>query len=120
MANGAEEKATEKRVEPPEQRWHRSPNYRDIAPSWISCNVNYGLLELIPIISENNLTESITAGHTVVDHHEELCIRITPQTAKFLLIYLIQNLKIYEINIGHVKTGNDDIDKKVDEVLAKS
>ncbi len=119
MAEGAEEKVTEQKIELPEQRWHRSPSYRDIAPSYISCTVNYGLFELIGVVSENNLTESLTKGHAVVDHTEELCIRLTPQTAKFLVMNLLQNLKQYDTRIGHVKSGNDDIDAKVDEILAK-
>lgn len=118
MVEGAEEKATEKQVLP-EQRWHRSPNYRDVAPSYITCTVNYGLFELIGVVSENNLTESITNGHTVVDHTEELCIRITPQTAKFLAMNLLQSLKNYETSIGRVKAGNDEIDAKVEELLVK-
>jgi len=117
MAEGAGEKVVEKKE--PEQRWHRSPNYREIAPSWLSCNINYGLFELIAVISKTNLSESVPINNTVIEHIEELCMRITPQTAKFLLVFLLENLKQYESTIGHIKSGNDAVDSKVDEILAK-
>jgi hypothetical protein len=105
-----------------EQRGYRSPNYREITPDYIFGGVKPGYIETIIVTTKLGAFEKVVNQKDVVEHTEEVTLKITPIQAKSLTVWLLQNIKLYENTFGKIPnietdTTKQELNKKVDELL---
>ncbi len=115
MAEGAE--STE-----PEQRGLRSPYYREVTPDYIFGGVKPGFLEMSVVTTKASAFEKVVNHRDVIEHTEEISLKLAPMQAKSLITWLLQNIKSYENAFGKIKNGESDpvkqeINAKVEELL---
>jgi len=89
---------------------------------------HFGLNELLGCIlaffsSSRTRPEKVVNKKDVVEHTEEATLKITPMQAKSLVIWLMQNVKLYENTFGKIPNTEIDATKqeiaqKVDDLLA--
>ena len=105
----------------------RSPDYREITPDWFFGGTKTELIEVTFLTAKPNAFEQFINKKEVMDHTEEVTLKLTPQTSKSLAIWIIQNVKAYENQHGKIKNvelENDDPQRQqiailVEELLAK-
>lgn len=85
----------------------RSEYYREIVPTSIWGGVRPGYIETIAISSKTNAIEAMINGKTVIEHTEEICLKLTPQQTKSLIRWLLSQLKHYESLYGKTKTSEE-------------
>ena len=107
----------------PELRGYKSPNFKDITPDYVFGGLKTEYIEMILVATKANSFEKMFNRKDVIEHIEEANIKITPMLAKSLLVWLLQNVKLYEKQFGKIpgiETDAEKIDivKKVDELLA--
>lgn len=87
----------------PEQRGYRSEFYREITPSSFWGGVRPGFIEAIAVTSKTNAIELIINNKVVIEHTEEICLKLTPQQAKAFYEWLGTQLELYESKFGNIK-----------------
>jgi len=107
----------------PEQRGYKSQNYREITPDYIFGGVKPGYIEMIVVTTKLGAFEKVVNQKDVVEHTEEATLKITPSQAKSIVVWMLQNIKLYESMFGkipnfEVDTTRTEICKKVDDLLA--
>jgi hypothetical protein len=107
----------------PEQRGYRSQNYREITPDYVFGGVKTGYIEMIIVTTKLNAYEKVISKKDVIEHTEEIALKITPIQAKSMVTWLLQNIKLYENAFGkipNVETDEikQDITKRVEDLLA--
>ncbi len=85
----------------------RSEFYREIVPTSIWGGVRPGYIEAIAVTTKTNAIEAMINGKTVVEHTEEICLKLTPQQTKSLIRWLLNHLKHYETLFGKTKTSEE-------------
>lgn len=100
---------------------HRSEFYREIVPTSIWGGVRPGYIEAIAITTKTNAIEAMINDKVVIEHTEEICLKLTPQQTKSLIRWLLNHLKHYETLYGKTKTSEDaDISSKPPEDIPYS
>jgi hypothetical protein len=108
---------------PLEQIGYRSQYYREITPDYIFGGVRPGYIGMTVVTTKLNATEAVINKKNVLEHTEEVTLKIPPQQAKSMIIWLLQNIKSYENGFGKIKNGEGadtskaEIGKKVDDLL---
>lgn len=92
----------------PEQRGSRSEFYREITPSSFWGGVRPGFIEAIAVTSRTNAIELMINNKVVVEHVEEICIKLTPQQAKSLYEWLGDHIDNYEKRYGSIRINKDE------------
>jgi len=106
-----------------EQRGFRSPVYREITPDYIFGGGRPGYIEMILVTTKFNAVEAVINKKNVLEHTEEVALKIPPQQAKSMVIWLLQNIKSYENAFGKIKSAEKEdaeelkISEKVEELL---
>lgn len=105
------------------QRESRSPHYREVTPDYIFGGVKPGFVEMSAITTKASAFEKLVNNCDVITHTEEVSLKLSPIQAKNLIIWLLQNIKVYEDTFGQIKivesdTSKQELNKKVDELLA--
>jgi len=103
MMDGEEVKISEV----PEQIGSRSESYREITPTSFWGGVRPGYIEAVAITTRMDAIEAMLHDRQVVEHVEEICLKLTPQQAKSLVKWLLDNLKTYESIYGKIKTSDE-------------
>lgn len=106
---------------------HRSPGYREITPDWFFGGTKTELIEVTFLTAKPSAFEQFINQKEVMEHTEEITLKLTPQTSKSLVVWMLQNLKTYEDNYGKIKnvelenndTKRQQIASLVEELLAK-
>lgn len=68
-------------------------------------------------------TSAVINKKNVLEHTEEVTLKIPPQQAKSMIVWLLQNIKLYENNFGKIKVEEEadkskkEISKRVDDLL---
>jgi hypothetical protein len=93
--------------EVPEQIGSRSESYREITPTSFWGGVRPGYIEAVAITTRMDAIEAMLHDRQVVEHVEEICLKLTPQQAKSLVKWLLDNLKTYESMYGKIKTSEE-------------
>jgi hypothetical protein len=110
-----------------EQRGLKSPYYREVTPSAFFGGVRPEYIEATAVTSRLNAVEKMIHGKDVVEHTEEICLKLTPLQAKLFTLWLLKNLKLYEELFGQITepSGLKEIPapkelpiSKLDEILA--
>lgn len=106
-----------------EQRGFRSPYYREVTPDYIFGGVKPGFLEMSVVTTKASPFEKMVNHRDVIEHTEEITLKLAPMQAKSLITWLLQNIKLYESAFGKITNGESDpakreINEKVDELLA--
>lgn len=106
----------------PEHRGYKSQNYREITPDYIFGGVKPGYIEMTVVTTKLGAFEKIVNKKDVVEHTEEATLKITPSQAKSIVVWMLQNIKLYERTFGKISLVEADatkqeINKKVDELL---
>jgi len=111
----------------PEQRGLRSPSFREVTPSAFFGGVRPDYIEATAVTSRINAVEKMIHGKDVLEHTEEICLKLTPLQAKALTIWLLKNLKLYEELFGQIGQPSEPEEipapkeltmSKLDEILA--
>ena len=112
---------------PPEVKGYRSPYFREITPDWFFGGTKPDLIEVTFLTAKPNAYEQSINQKEVMEHTEEITLKLTPRTSKSLAVWMLLNIKTYEDNYGKIKNvelDNDDIKRQkianfVEEILAK-
>lgn len=109
--------------EEPLQRELKSPHFREVTPDYFFGGARPGFIEMIGVTARANAFEKMVNNRDVIEHTEEVSIKLSPIQAKNLITWLLQNVKLYEATYGQVKIKDSDttkqkINDKVDELLA--
>jgi hypothetical protein len=107
-----------------EQRGYKSQNYREISADYIFGGIKPGYIEMTVISTKIAAFEKIFDQKDVLEHTEEATLKITPSQAKSIVIWMLQNIKLYESTFGKIASFETDatkieISKKVDDLLAR-
>lgn len=107
----------------PTQIGMRSLHYREVTPDYIFGGIKPGFLEMSIITTKASAFEKVVNQRDVIEHTEELSLKLSPTQAKSLITWLLQNIKLYENTFGKITNGESDpakqeINEKVDELLA--
>ncbi|MGB3943217.1 MAG: hypothetical protein WBK88_00300 [Methanothrix sp.] len=100
----------EKEIEIPEvkdQTGGRSEFYREITPTSFWGGVRPGYIEAVAITTKVDAIEAMLHNRQVVEHTEEICLKLTPQQARSLVMWLLNHLKTYESIYGKIKTSEE-------------
>lgn len=106
-----------------EQTGSKSPYYRDITPDYIFGGVRPGYIGMTVITTKLSAIDAVINKKNVLEHTEEVTLKIPPQQAKSIAAWLLQNINLYEKSFGKIKTEEEadairaEISKKVDDLL---
>ena len=107
-----------------EQRGFKSQVYREITPDYIFGGVKPGYIEMTIVTTKLGAFEKIVNQKDVIEHTEEATLKIPPSQAKSIVVWMLQNIKLYENTFGKIPNFETDenkieINKKVEDLLAK-
>jgi|GEM_PF-874097 len=106
-----------------EQTGYKSPHYREITPDYIFGGVRPGYIGMTVITTKLSAIDAVINKKNVLEHTEEVTLKIPPQQARSIVTWLLQNIKLYENTFGKMKTQEEadasraEIGKKVDDLL---
>ena len=106
-----------------EQIGYKSQYYREITPDYIFGGVRPGYIGMTVVTTKLNATEAVINKKNVLEHTEEVVLKIPPQQAKAIATWLLQNINLYEKSFGKIETEEEadafkaEIGKKVDDLL---
>lgn len=90
-----------------DQTGGRSEFYREITPTSFWGGVRPGYIEAVAITTKVDAIEVMLHDRQIVEHTEEICLKLTPQQARSLVKWLLNNLKTYESIYGKIKTSEE-------------
>jgi hypothetical protein len=94
-------------IEEPVQRGLKSPFFREVTPSAFFGGVRPDYIEATAVTSRLSAVEKMVQGKDIVEHTEEICLKLTPLQAKALTMWLLKNLKLYEELFGEIKQPSE-------------
>jgi len=98
----------------PEQRGYRSPDYREITPDYVFGGFKPESIDMTLVTTKLNAFEKTVNQVDVVEHTEEVNIKLTPMQAKSVAIWLLHNIKLYESQFNTKIPGIESDPKKIE------
>jgi hypothetical protein len=86
----------------PVQRGYKSQNYREITPDYIFGGLKTEYIEMTLVTTKQNAFEKMVNNNDVIEHTEEASIKMTPMQAKSIVIWMLQNVKLYETQFSKI------------------
>ncbi len=83
-----------------EPKGFKSPQYREITPDYVYGGIKPGYIEAIFNTAKPNVYSAMVDKIEIFEHTEEVDLKLTPQMARALVIWLLKNIKTYEANYG--------------------